>query len=613
MRDTAMTIPIELAEIARSFPEMFDEHILGLPDSLLDLLPIGVYVCDREGAIVRFSRCAAELWGRTPKLRDPTERFCGSYRVYRLDGAPIARADCPMVNVLATGTPVRNQEIVIERPGGSRFVALVHIDALRDSTGSIVGAVNCFRDITEQTHPKAALHDGEWYFHKLLERLPVAVYTTDAAGRITFCNQAAVDFWGRRPELGKDEWCGSWRLYCPDGTPMAHDECPLAVALKERRPIRGAEAVAERPDGTRIPFLPYPTPLFDKSGVLIGAVNALVDITEHKRAAEAGERLASIVESSQDAILSKDLNGIIVSWNPGAEQLFGYTAAEMIGKSVTMLIPADRHDEEPVILARIRNGERVDHYETIRRRKDGSLVEISLTVSPIRGARGRIIGASKIARDITERKRAQERQLLILREMNHRVKNLFAVASSVVALSRRSARTPEEMAAAVRERLSALSRAHQLTLPDLTEHEKQADKETTLGTLVRAIVSPYDEPEHNGAARVCVKGPDVSVRGSAVTSLALLLHEFATNAAKYGALSSQTGHIDINWSVEKGELLLAWTEQGGPHVEQRPEGEGFGSWLAGATVGQLGGEISRDWKPEGLTIHLSACLDRLMM
>ena len=325
----------------------------------------------------------------------------------------------------------------------------------------------------------------------LLEALPLAVYTTDAAGRITYFNQAAVELWGHYPVLGKNEWCGSWRLLWPDGSPMRHDECPMAVALKERRPIRGAEAAAERPDGTRVPFLAYPTPLWDESGALIGAVNTLIEITERRGAEVLGRRLASIVESSEDAIVSKDLDGIIVSWNRGAERLFGYTAEEAIGNPITMLIPLDRPDEESAILARIRRGERVDHYDTVRRRKDGSLVEISLTVSPVRDAQGRIIGASKIARDITERKRAQEQQRLLLREMNHRVKNLFTLAGGIVALSMRSARTVQELAEAVRARLGALSRAHDLTLPSISEGEEVDDRSSTLHALIEVIIAPF--------------------------------------------------------------------------------------------------------------------------
>jgi PAS domain-containing protein len=133
------------------------------------------------------------------------------------------------------------------------------------------------------------------------------------------------------------------------------------IALKEKRGIRGAEAVAERPDGTRIPFLAYPTPLWDETGALAGAVNTLVDITERKKAEEAAQRLAAIVETSDDAIVSKDLKGIIKTWNAGAQRLFGYSAAEVIGKPITILIPPDNIDEEPAILERIHRGERIDH------------------------------------------------------------------------------------------------------------------------------------------------------------------------------------------------------------------------------------------------------------
>ena len=277
---------------------------------------------------------------------------------------------------------------------------------------------------------------------------------------------------------------------------------------------------------------------------------------------------------------------------------------------MTILIPPDRHDEEVRILDRIRRGERIDHYETVRQRKDGSLIEISLTVSPIRDANGKIIGASKIARDITERRRRQEQQKLLLREMNHRVKNLFALAGSVVTLSARSAGTPKELAEAVRERLAALARAHELTLPDLAEKGEKSDRTTTLSALVRTIVTPYLLSEND--ARITINGPEVPISGSAVMSMALLLHETATNAAKYGALSSQSGHVDVSWLVWNDQLLLAWREHGGPTLDGQSDHEGFGSLLARLTVtSQLGGKISRDWNREGLTVNLTARLESL--
>ena len=141
-----------------------------------------------------------------------------------------------------------------------------------------------------------ALRDSKLQSHELLQALPAAVYTTDAAGRITFYNEAAAALWGCRPTIGESEWCGSWRLYWPDGRPMPHGECPMAIALKEQRPVYGAEAMAERPDGTRVPFLAYPTPLWDDAGRMTGAVNTLIDITGRKEAEQAAQRFAAIVD-----------------------------------------------------------------------------------------------------------------------------------------------------------------------------------------------------------------------------------------------------------------------------------------------------------------------------
>jgi PAS domain S-box-containing protein len=437
--------------------------------------------------------------------------------------------------------------------------------------------------------------------HALANVLPAAIYMTDAAGRITFYNEAAAALWGCKPELGKSEWCGSWKLYWPDGTPLPHDQCPMAQTLQSGLPVRGVEAVAERPDGTRVPFMPYPTPLHDAAGNLVGAVNMLVDLTEAKRAEHAGQRLAAIVESSDDAIVSKDLNGVISSWNSAAERLFGYKADEVIGKSVTILIPPESHDEEPSILDRIRRGERIDHYETVRRRKDGRLLDISLTVSPIRNASGRIVGASKIARDITERKESEARRDLLTRELHHRTKNLFSVVQAVVSRSFAGKRTVEEAQEAVLDRIHSLGQAHILLI----------DKEwegTDILELARSELRPFGD-------RVVMSGPPMVLSPQAAQSFALALHELATNAAKYGALSVPDGRILIGWSVDSpngsGQFTFRWQERDGPPVSP-PQQSGFGSTVLEQVMAEYANTPPKiDFSPSGVGYEVKGPLDAI--
>ncbi|MHA4807206.1 sensor histidine kinase [Flavitalea flava] len=242
----------------------------------------------------------------------------------------------------------------------------------------------------------------------LFENLPVAIYTCDSDGFITYYNKAAASLWGREPEKGKDQWCGSWRIFSPDGDPLPLDSCPMGLALKGKKIIHGDEIVIQRPDGTKRVILPYPDPILDSDGELTGAINTLIDITELKKGETRQAMLAAIIESSEDAIISKTLQGIITSWNDAAEKLWGYTEKEALGKHISLLIPPDRISEEAVIIEKIRKGERIDHYETIRLTKAGEEIPISLTVSPIKDKTGRIIGASKIARNIKDKKAAEE-------------------------------------------------------------------------------------------------------------------------------------------------------------------------------------------------------------
>jgi PAS domain S-box-containing protein len=430
-----------------------------------------------------------------------------------------------------------------------------------------------------------ATHPGEF-----LNALPAAIYLTDAAGRITYFNEAAATMWGRQPKLNSDLWCGSWRLFWPDGTPMPHDACPMAITLKERRAVRGGQAIAERPDGSRVPFMAFPTPLHDASGAFVGAVNMLIDMSDHQRAERVSHRLAAIVETSADAIISKDLNGVIATWNKGAERLFGYLEQEAIGKPITMLIPEQHRDEEARILERIRGGERIDHFETMRRRKDGTLVSISLTVSPITDGLGRIVGASKIARDITEQKRREEQINLLAREADHRTKNLLALAQATVHLT--NGETAAELKSAIEGRLRALANAH-----TLLAQSRWAGAD--LRNLALEELSPYCA-EDDDSSRARIEGPSLMLEQQPAQAIALALHELTTNAVKYGALSIPSGRIAVSWRLQSGNrLFVRWVETGGPAVTP-PTRKGFGTRVMTRICEQLNGELNFDWRADGL-------------
>lgn len=247
----------------------------------------------------------------------------------------------------------------------------------------------------------------------LFENLPVAVYTCDKNGVFTSFNTEAVELWGTAPVLGKDQFLGSWKMLKLNGEPLPVEETPMAISLRTGKSMSGERFLIERKDGSRVTVAPYPVPLYDTNGNLSGGMNTLINVTKIAEAEHKQALLAAIVNTSDDAIISKNLDGIISSWNVAAERMFGYTAKEAINRHISMLLPEERMEEENVIIDHIKRGLKVDHFETIRIAKDGTEIPISLTISPVTDARGKIVGASKIARSIKERLFSEEKQALL--------------------------------------------------------------------------------------------------------------------------------------------------------------------------------------------------------
>lgn len=314
------------------------------------------------------------------------------------------------------------------------------------------------------------------------------------------------------------------------------------------------------------------------------------------------ERLAAIVESSDDAIISKSLDGIIRSWNAGATKIFAYTSEEMIGQSINRIIPPDLQDEELAILSRLRAGERIDHFDTVRLAKDGRRVDISITVSPLRNDRGEIVGASKVARDVTERKRSEATQRLLINELNHRVKNTLAMVQSIASQSLASSEDPSAFMDCFSGRLQAISRAHDLLVREKMEgihlHELMSlELDAQPGALLEGV---------------SLEGPDVLIKGSLAVHMMLIIHELMTNALKYGALSQDSGRLSVRWEVKGSWLKLRWQESGVESPEPSTR-KGFGTTLIEKTMQANNGWASRRYTEDGINVVLELqlpCLSR---
>lgn len=336
--------------------------------------------------------------------------------------------------------------------------------------------------------------------------------------------------------------------------------------------------------------------LYDDKGKPLRFTGAVIDVTTRKRTEDHINQLAAIIASSDDAIISTDLDMIVRSWNDGAARLYGYTADEIIGKSVTQLMPPDRVPEAERTMRLITRGERVDTHETKRRRRNGDVFDVSLTISPVFDEYGKIIGASKIARDITAAKEAGRLTRVLMGELKHRVKNVLATVQAIARQTFGHSSADPVAIETFTARLAALGRAH-----DLLTRESWEDAE--LSSIVRETLAPY------AIQRFTIEGPALKLRPRSVVAMSLALHELATNAAKYGALSVPGGHVDIAWSLHddaQPTFSLSWCETGGPPVDT-PSEKGFGSKLITQILAaELSGDVQLAYERTGIRCTVTA-------
>src|SRR6476661_5072177 len=373
---------------------------------LFEFAPIAYVSFDRVGRIEEINLAAVQLLGasRTRLIGEPF-----ALHVTKNEGLLFLNH---LLRCRSSDRRVET-ELHLKKPNGEIIPA--HLASSPMTSSMRDGALlyqTAILDLTEQKRAEEAIRQSEERYRILFNLGPMAVYTIDTWGVIQEYNRQAAVLWGREPVLGDTDqrFCGSFKMFRPDGSFMPHDQCPMAeVASGKVSVVHNGEVLIERPDGSHVSVLVNIRPLKNDRGEITGAINCFYDITDRKRAETAALRLAAVVRSSHDAIVAKDLNGTITDWNHSAERIFGYKAKEIIGKSILTLIPKDRVKEEAGILSKIRRGRSINHYETVRRCKDGRLIEVSLTISPVKGPNGKIVGVSKIARDITKQKQTERR------------------------------------------------------------------------------------------------------------------------------------------------------------------------------------------------------------
>jgi len=478
------------------------------------------------------------------------------------------------------------------------------------------------REIIERKLAEATLHESEERFRALFQMGPVAIYSCDASGLIQDFNRRATELWGREPVLGdnNERFCGSYKMFRPDGRYMPHEQCPMVDVLSGAIPeARDVEVHIERPDGTRITALANIRPLKNLRGEITGAINSFIDITERQAAQEtlrASEaRFRMLFEFIDEGFCTLEK----LETRAGAPSDFRYLSANagferqtgvggVVGKTIREVFPEEPEEWFDTYDAVMATG------EPIRFERDLASQGRTLELFAFRFEDGAALKVGVIFLDVSLRKYHEEQQELLLREMDHRVKNLFAVVGGMVRLSARLATTPKELAATIEGRLGALASAHQLIRP---RHSAPGatKRESTLGELIRKVLSPYADPAGTGdSARTEIDGPEIAVGLEAATNVALFVHELATNAAKYGALSVPGGRVRISWAVAKGRLALSWEEKDGPVLTGPPEREGFGSVLARKSVnGGLRGDLTFHWNPAGLVVLVSAETERLAL
>jgi PAS domain S-box-containing protein len=462
---------------------------------------------------------------------------------------------------------------------------------------------------------RVTFNETENRFAVLAESLPQLVWSARADGTIDYLNRRWQEFTGLTTEFSLG---AGWQAAIhPCDLPRVLDRWQKAVAsgapYEDEYRVRSATGHYEW-------VLSRAMPSQDPSGAIARWFGTSTNINAQKQAEEAVRSLESqyrlALEAADLGTWQIDLETKLVTWDEGCCALHHIPQGGLFSTSLDEAYAAIHQDDRERVQRCIEHACKPGgsgHYECEYRVHlvDGQVRwfrSVGQTIFTQDGPERRPVRLSGVLSDITDRKASEEAQQLLTRELNHRVKNLFAIANGMVSMTARTAKDPKEMASALRGRLGALSRAHELVQPAAASPQS-IGSEVELGRLCEAVIEPYRQ---GGPSRIAIEGPSVHIGSNATTSLALVLHELATNAGKYGSLSQSEGHLSLHWTVHDDMVDFQWIETGGPAIEAAPEFEGFGTQLSQRSIaGQLGGTLDREWLMEGLRVHMTLPLNRL--
>jgi PAS domain S-box-containing protein len=553
-----------------------------------------------EGPVARF-------------LDKPDGMPAGGFAAFAATIHPEDRDGAMAEFLTALKTSTNDYQLEFRLPSSSGDVRWVTAEGAieRDDTGRAVSIRGVTRDITARKQAEEGLRKSERRLRELLGALPAAIYVTDAAGHITYCNQSAIDLWGTEPVPGKDKWSNMVKFYHVDGSPMALADCPTEVALKEGRITRGQDALIERKDGTRVPIIPYPTPLRDETDAIVGVVNMMVDISERKKA-----ELALAERNIQLSLAGKA--ALVGSWAYDADTEImriseGYAAIHCFPDGTTEMARSDClatvHSDDAGRLRQVRSEafskrrrEYSVEYRIIRLGGEMRWVETRCFITyDDEGRPHRVVGVSI---DITERKRVEDHQRILIAELDHRVKNVLATVSAVAACTLDASSTMDQFVAVLDGRIRSLATTHELL-------SGRGWKGIPLAELLRHQLAPYATTNN-----MDVKGLDVLLSAGAGQTIGMVFHELITNSAKYGALSTRDGRLSVLWGRPRNgdaadRLVMEWREIGGPPVKA-PRRAGHGMEVIRDLVPyELEGNVDLTFAPEGVRCRFDIPLSRL--